>query len=145
MSDWPGRWFTKQELACKCKDSRCDRKDGPYLEELAALLDTVREKYRKPMPVHSGARCLYHEEERDKPKNSKHAHTFLHGCDVGVRTSAEAQELTAAALECGFGGIGWCLWRAGKNGRSKWVHIDARWGEPGSDTAVGGGRASWVY
>ena len=62
--------FSRSEIACKCKDPKCTFASID-IEQLA-LLEKVREHFKKPIRVNSGCRCHYHNIDIGGAEYSKH-------------------------------------------------------------------------
>jgi zinc D-Ala-D-Ala carboxypeptidase len=103
--------FSANELGCKCgcgmlpKQSSVDR------------LQRVRDRYGRPMPVSSGARCAAHN-QRVSSSGPHGPHTTGRAFDIAVR-GADAHRLLRIALEEGFVGIG-----INQKGNSRFIHLD---------------------
>ena len=112
MTDWPYRYFTRAEMACK-HTGRCEM-DPAFMERLEAL----REAYGKPMVVTSGYRDPSHPEEAKKAEPGTHSRGIA--VDIAVR-GADAVRLLELALARGFRGIG-----VQQKGAVRFLHLDTR-------------------
>lgn len=110
---YTSRWFTLEELRCKCGCGAMGFQ-GWLLEELDALRDDLA----TPLPINSGYRCANHPEELKKPGGGGE-HT--RGA-VDVRCDgALAYRLVLRAMLRGWTGIG--LQQKGPT-ESRYVHLD---------------------
>lgn len=122
MSDWPYRYFSRAEMACK-HTGRCEMDPGFML-----MADGLREAFGKSMIVTSGYRDPSHPEEVRKredrarrglpPPLSTHSEGIA--MDVAVR-GADAVRLLELALSMGFRGIG-----VQQKGDTRFLHLDTR-------------------
>jgi uncharacterized protein YcbK (DUF882 family) len=116
MMDW-GRYpnFKASEFACR----HCGKveMDPNFMHRLQSL----RNRYNKPMVITSGYRCPDHPIEKAKP--SPGAHSSGKAADVGIQ-GAEAHRLLALAMELGFSGIG-----VQQKGDKRFLHLDIMTGE----------------
>lgn len=115
MTDWPYKFFTRAEFACK-HTGKCDM-DPAFMRELEAL----RVEFDAAMRVTSGYRDPSHPEEAKKDKPGTHAQGIA--CDVAVR-GEDAVRLIALAYKRGFRGIG-----VQQKGNVRFIHLDRRPGE----------------
>jgi uncharacterized protein YcbK (DUF882 family) len=116
MMDW-GRYpnFKESEFACRhCGKTAMD-------PDFMHRLQSLRNRYNKPMTITSGYRCPDHPIEKAKPVPG--AHSSGKAADVGVQ-GAEAHRLLALALELGFTGIG-----VQQKGDKRFLHLDTMTGE----------------
>lgn len=100
MIDWSTvKYFRKSEFECSCGCGRADMDP-----ELIAKLDSLRERYGRPMNVTSGFRCRSHPKEASKLKPGSHAQGKA--ADIATTTGAAKYELKRLAYDMGFVGIG---------------------------------------
>jgi len=108
-------YFPDKELMCPCGCGSMPTKES--VERLYAL----RLLYKKPIPINSGARCVYHNNKVEGRPGSVHLQPILRigdskgwgGCafDLGITDHS----IIKLALFCGFNGFGF-----GKT----FIHID---------------------
>ena len=113
MSEW--KYFTDDELACKCGD--CDGEMKPSfmvrLVKLRAFLDF-------PFPISSAYRCSEYNASAgvNGAKNSFH----LQGRAVDIAVNHDqAWQIVAAAKKFGFYGVG-----VNQKGGARFIHLDNR-------------------
>lgn len=97
MRAWTYKYFTKQEMECKCG---CGMLPTP---QFMGRLETLRIRYGKPIQITSGARCPVYNVKVGGSANSKH--TIGEAADI-LCDSHSKYILTKLAIELGFGGIG---------------------------------------
>lgn len=119
MSDWPYRYFTPGEMACKVTG---DCKMDPAF---MLRLERLRERYGKPLSVTSGYRSPSHPSELRKGGSTSGAHTRGMAVDLAV-SGADAVRLVALAIELGFTGIG-----VAQKGEGRFIHVDTAPDSPG--------------
>ena len=113
MSNWPYRYFTPAEMACK-HTGEC-KMDPAFM----LRLERLRERYGKPLPVTSGYRAPSHPAEARKPGGPG---THSRGIAVDIAISGpDALRLLDLALELGFTGIG-----VQQKGEGRFLHLDTR-------------------
>lgn len=103
--------FSKEELACRCGCGMLPQQS--FMDKVQKL----RDLYRKPLPVHSAARCPAYNAQVSKTGTTG-PHTTGRAIDLGVRGS-DAHELLALAFIVGFGGIG-----VNQTGTGRFLHLD---------------------
>ena len=113
MTDWPYKYFTRSEMACK-HTGKCEM-DPDFMRSL----DALREAFQQAMPVTSGYRHPSHPREIKKATPGTHAQGIA--ADIGV-AGADAFRLVKLAMEMGFTGIG----VSQAPGGSRFVHLDKR-------------------
>ena len=97
MTDWSDyENFTEDEMRCKCGCGRADM-DPDFM----ALLQGVRDAYKRPMVVNSGFRCPEH----DTAIGGAGVHPTGHAGDISV-SGENAHSLLTVALVLGMRGIG---------------------------------------
>lgn len=124
LAGWAWPHFRPVELACKCLISGCR---GEYWHDPAFLdaLEALRAKMRRPIRINSGHRCAVRNALVRGAPRSFHRRIAV---DVSL-SNHDPHKLEAAALDCGFTGIG--------RGRT-FLHLDrraipARWTYAGAD------------
>ncbi len=86
--------FSADEFRCKCcGDLPC----GDNLERLVMMLETVRERYGRPMVIVSGYRCPKHNAEVGGVPNSYHTQCLA--ADIKCTTGRDRYDLIRAALK----------------------------------------------
>lgn len=110
--DWPYKYFTRAEMACK-ETGRCEM-DPEFMRAMADL----REAFNAPMVVTSGYRDPSHPEERKKAEPGTHAQGIA--ADIAVR-GEDAVRLIALAYAFGFRGVG-----VQQKGNARFIHLDRR-------------------
>ncbi len=93
--------------------------------ELIARLQTLRERYGKPMSITSGARCKKHNKAVGGAANSQH--TLGTAVDIACTNDRDRYRLVQLAFELGWGGVAFT---------ETFVHLDIRPVESG---------AAWIY
>ena len=89
--------FSKSEF--DCQETGENEMQARFLE----MLQSLRDRYRKPMARTSGYRSPNHSIERKKAKPGTHAQGIA--ADIYV-TGPDKYRLVKLAFECGFTGIG---------------------------------------
>lgn len=101
--------FKHKEFRCKC----CGAVEvDPFL---FLKLETVREKYGKPMIVNSGFRCEKHNEEVGGKPSS--AHLTGEAADIKCTNSRDRFNLIQSAVDAGFK-------RIGLDSKRGFIHMD---------------------
>ena len=93
------KWFTEQELTC-----RCGCGDAEMKPRLMDKLDALRDAVKRPIKVNSAKRCVAHNEAVGGAQNS--AHITGEAVDLSAVTAREKYELVTHALLLGFQRIG---------------------------------------
>ena len=108
------RYFSDQELACKCCGNLPEQGVDPRLLQ---VLDAIRERVGGPVEISCAYRCPSHNAEVGGVPNSQH----VEGCaaDVLCPGDMSVNELAQIAEDCGADGIG-------KYYDSLFVHVDTR-------------------
>jgi zinc D-Ala-D-Ala carboxypeptidase len=103
--------FSANELRCKCG---CG-----MLPRLASVerLQRVRDRFMRPMPLSSAARCSRHNQRVSK-SGPNGPHTTGRAFDVAI-SGVHAVRLLQIALEEGFTGIG-----VKQTGTGRFLHLD---------------------
>jgi hypothetical protein len=97
------RYFTDAEVVCKCGRPACDAPKSVN-QDLATLLDGIREDVGRPVVASSVLRCAYwNEHEGGKPDSD---HLTGDGADLRATTSGERYQLVKAALKRGARRVG---------------------------------------
>lgn len=97
------KYFSKDEVRCKCKRAECDAPKD-VTPALAKLLDGIREEVGRPVSASSICRCAFwNAKEGGKPDSD---HLTGDGADLIATTSGERYQLVAAALTRGCTRIG---------------------------------------
>jgi zinc D-Ala-D-Ala carboxypeptidase len=102
--------FSRPEMACKC----CGRAEMD--DDFMHRLQTLRDKYNKPMRITSAYRCASHPVEA--AKETPGAHNTGRAVDVAV-THGDAYALMRIAMQIGFTGVG-----VQQKGGGKFIHLD---------------------
>lgn len=110
-ADWPYKFFTRAEMACK-GSGECRMVDA-----FMVRLERLRAIYGKPMPVSSGYRSPAHNAAVSTTGETG-PHTTGRAVDILVR-GADALELIGLATDLGFTGIG-----VSQKGPSRFIHLD---------------------
>lgn len=105
------KFFTIQELACKC----CGQLT--INQKLVYLLDTIRYALNKPVTLTSAYRCEHHNKEVGGSPKSQHV--LGNAADISCGASEDKFHIISIAIKGGATGIG-----VAKN----FVHIDMRIG-----------------
>lgn len=114
--DWPCKYFTAQEVSCKCG---CG---GVPKLEFMDKLELLREAYGKPIIITSGYRCVKHNLKVKGAKDSAH----ILGLAADIKVSGKnTHELLKHALNLGFTGIG--IQQKGLP-TSRYIHLDIAMG-----------------
>jgi uncharacterized protein YcbK (DUF882 family) len=109
--DW-GRYpnFKESEFACKhCGKTQME-------PDFMHRLQSLRNRYGKPMTITSGYRCPDHPIE--KAKTSPGPHSTGQAADIAV-SGADAHRLLSISLELNFTGIG-----VQQKGDKRFIHLD---------------------
>ena len=108
MSSKLSRYFTVEEMRCKCGCGYCD--PAPLL---LSMLDTARQLYGKPIYLTSACRCKLHNALSGGSATSSH----MDGMAVDIRCSNDADRflLLEALWTAGFQRIGV---------RKDFIHVD---------------------
>lgn len=105
----PWRYFSVEELRCKCGCGRWDM-DHVYMDRLVAL----REDLGFPFPINSAYRCV----EYDQSIGGAGVHPTGHATDIGV-SGHQALQLVSRATAHGMTGVG-----VKQKGTGRFVHLD---------------------
>ncbi len=112
MAGWRWPHFRPEELACKCRSRGCR---GEYWHDPAFLdaLEALRTRADKPLRINSGHRCGVRNLLVRGAARSRHRRIAV---DISLLRQ-DRHALLAAAIDCGFTGIG--------RGRT-FLHLDRR-------------------
>lgn len=94
--------FREREFRCKCRKAVCDA--APMQPEFIEILQKIRDRYGKPMPILSGARC--HDWNAIVGGKPHSQHLLGKAVDVGFSSPQDLGELLAVATDMDVGGIG---------------------------------------
>ena len=117
---WPYRYFTQDEMRCKCK-YKCGKLPKP---ELMVWLDTLRFDFGRPLIVNSGARCFKHNLRVGGVSESMHVLGLA--ADIAI-SGAAAMELLELALRSNVRGLG--VYQNSLIKSRRFLHFDIRPGE----------------
>lgn len=106
------KYFSEAEMRCKCGCGRADMSPGFMFK-----LDSLRERYGKPLIVTSGFRCAEHNLKVSET-GSAGPHTTGRAVDFAVG-GPDAIRLLSLALAGGFNGFG-----INQKGASRFIHLD---------------------
>ena len=82
-------------------------------EDLLTMLDSVRDKFKKPITINSGYRTVSHNKKVGGKRTSSHLNGLA--VDISCRTSSDRFELLNILREVGFNRIGM---------GSTFIHVD---------------------
>lgn len=119
---WSARYFTKEEMMCKCGCGRSDM-DQDFMD----LLDALRDVYGKPMIITSGYRCPNHPLEKRKEKSG--AHSTGKAADIAV-IREDALDVLGLALEFRRSAKGMDIpiftgFGVAQKGTGRFIHLDS--------------------
>ena len=94
-------YFHPNEFKCRCKRPDCDAPDMD--RDFVALLETLRDKWGRPLILTSALRCPFWNAHIGGAEKSMHMRGKA--VDIKVADLNEARALHALAESLGFGGV----------------------------------------
>ena len=103
--DWNDiRYFARSEFECRCGCGVSNPK-----KEMVRRLDRARSRAGIPFTIHSGSRCLDHNEEVGGVASSSHVADEAQestAVDIGARSSRMRSTIVSSLFDTGFTRIG---------------------------------------